>query len=50
MDKSTYFFGQSVFGLLISLIDDRIISEATLECNSYRYVKLFTTKDRLISM
>jgi hypothetical protein len=38
MDKSTYFFGQSVFAQLISSIDNRIISEATHECNSDRYV------------
>jgi hypothetical protein len=50
MDKSTHFFGQSVFGQLISLIDNRIISEASIECKSDHYVKRFTTKDHLISM
>jgi len=50
MDKSTHFFGQSVFGQLISLIDNRIISEASVECKSDYYVKRFTTKDHLISM
>jgi hypothetical protein len=50
MDKSTHFFGQSVFGQLISLIDNRIISEASDECKSDHYVKRFTTKDHLISM
>lgn len=50
MDKSTYFFGQSVFGQLISLIDNRIISEARDECKSDYCVKRFTTKDHLISM
>ena len=50
MDKSTHFFGQSVFGQLISLIDNRIISEASNECKSDHYVKHFRTKDHLISM
>lgn len=50
MDKSTHFFGQSVFGQLISLIDNRIISESSIECKSDYYVKRFTTKDHLISM
>ena len=50
MDKSTYFFGQSVFGQLISLIDNRLISEACIENKSDRYTKRFTTKDHLISM
>jgi len=50
MDKSTYFFGQSVFGQLISLMDNRIISEACKESKSDYYVKRFTTKDHLISM
>ena len=50
MDKSTHFFGQSVFGQLISLIDNRLISEACIASKSDRYVKRFTTKDHLISM
>lgn len=50
MDKSTHFFGQSVFGQLISLIDPKIISESSRESNSDRYIKKFTTKDHLISM
>lgn len=50
MDKSTHFFGQSVFGQLISLIDNRMISEASIECKSDHYVKRFRTKDHLISM
>jgi hypothetical protein len=50
MDKSTHFFGQSVFGQLISLIDPKIISESSYECRSDRYIKRFTTKDHLISM
>jgi len=50
MDKSTHFFGQSVFGQLISLIDPKTISESSRESNSDRYIKKFTTKDHLISM
>jgi hypothetical protein len=50
MDKSTHFFGQSVFGQLISLIDNSIITESSVECKSDHYVKRFTTKDHLISM
>lgn len=50
MDKSTHFFGQSVFGQLISLIDNKFITEASIVSKSDHYVKLFTTKDHLISM
>jgi len=50
MDKSTHFFGTSVFGQLISLIDPRIISSCTKRSDSDRYVKKFKTKDHLISM
>ena len=50
MSKTTFFFGQSVFGQLISLIDQNIISKASKFCNSDRYVKKFKTKDHLISM
>ncbi|GAB1416882.1 IS4 family transposase [Paludibacter sp.] len=50
MSKSTYFFGQSVFGQLISLIDRQIISRNSRLHNSDHYVKKFTTKDHLISM
>ena len=50
MNKTTYFFGQSVFGQLISLIEPNIISKASKTCLSDRYVKKFKTKDHLISM
>jgi len=50
MDKTTHFFGTSVFGQLISLIDPNIITKASKDCNSDRYVKKFKTKDHLISM
>ena len=50
MNKTTHFFGQSVFGQLISLINPTIITRASKHFNSDRYVKKFTTKDHLISM
>lgn len=50
MDKSTHFFGTSVFGQLISLIDPQIIIESAKSSDADRYVKKFTTKDHLISM
>ncbi len=50
MDKSTHFFGTSVFGQLISLIDSNIISKSANKHNSDRYVKKFKTKDHFISM
>lgn len=50
VNKTTYFFGQSVFGQLISLIDPTIISNAARECMADHYVKKFKTKDHLISM
>jgi len=50
MSKTTFFFGQSVFGQLISLIDPKIISDASKACDADRYVKKFKTKDHLISM
>ncbi|PIX07383.1 MAG: transposase [Flavobacteriales bacterium CG_4_8_14_3_um_filter_35_10] len=50
MSKSNYFSGKSVFGQLISLIDDKIIKSCVNECDSDRYTKKFKTKDHLISM
>ena len=50
MNKSTHFFGQSVFGQLISMIDTRIISLNSKKHKSDHYVKRFTAKDHLISM
>jgi len=50
MGKSTYFFGQSALGQLISLIDDTIISRNNRKYEADRYTKRFTTKDHLISM
>jgi Transposase DDE domain/Domain of unknown function (DUF4372) len=50
MGKSNYFSTKSVFGQLLSLIDDSIISNAVKENDSDRYTKKFKTKDHLISM
>jgi IS4 transposase len=50
MSKSNYFSSKSVFGQLISLIDDTIIRNEVKKCDSDRYTKRFTTKDHLISM
>lgn len=50
MGKSTHFYGQSVLGQLISLIDDKILIRNSIKYNSDRYTKRFTTKDHLISM
>ena len=50
MDKSKYFFGQSVFGQLISLIEPSIVSEAVKEYQSDYRIKKFDTSDHLISM
>jgi hypothetical protein len=50
MDKSTHFFGNSVFGQLISMIPPSIITKSVSHCNSDYYTKRFSTKDHLISM
>lgn len=50
MGKSNYFSSKSVFGQLISLIDDSILKKEIKKCDSDRYTKKFTTKDHLISM
>jgi len=50
MSKNKYFSTKSVFGQLISLIDDSIISKAVKIHNSDRYVKHFKSKDHLFSM
>jgi hypothetical protein len=50
MGKSTHFFGTSVFGQLISLIDESIINRNAVKHHSDRYIKRFTTRDHLISM
>jgi hypothetical protein len=50
MHKTTHFFGTSIFGQLISLIDSNFIKDSAKSSNSDRYIKKFTTKDHLISM
>jgi hypothetical protein len=50
MKKSSHFFGQSVFGQLISLIDRSIVETSVQKHHSDRYVKKFDTFDHLISM
>ena len=50
MNKSSYFFGQSVFGQLISLIDSDLIKGVVKKHKSDYYTKKFNTSDHLISM
>jgi hypothetical protein len=50
MSKSTYFSSKSVFGQLISLIDNKKIKDAVKKHDSDRYVKRFKSNDHLISM
>lgn len=50
MGKSNYFFGHSVFGQLINLVDRSIISRSVRKTGSDRYVKRFSTWDHLVSM
>lgn len=50
MGKNKYFSTKSVFGQLISLIDDSMIQKAVKKYDSDRYVKHFKCKDHLFSM
>lgn len=50
MSKSRHFFGQSVFGQLISLIDFNYVKKSTLKHSTDRYTKSFKTSDHLITM
>ena len=50
MGKNKYFSTKSVFGQLISLIDDSMIDKAVKKYDSDRYVKRFKCKDHLFSM
>ena len=50
MSKSNHFSTKSVFGQLISLIDDSLVKKEVKKCGSDRYTKRFKTKDHLISM
>jgi hypothetical protein len=50
MSKSTHFFGQSVFGQLISLIDSKHVLASAKKYKAEHYIKKFDTSDHLISM
>lgn len=50
MGKNKYFSTKSVFGQLISLIDDSMIKNAVKKHDSDRYVKRFKSQDHLLSM
>jgi hypothetical protein len=50
MNKSSYFFRQSVFGQLISLLDFNKIRTISKKHMSDYYVKKFDTSDHLVSM
>jgi len=50
MNKSNYFFGQSVFGQLISLIDSDLIKGVVKKHNSDYYTKKFSSSDHIINM
>ena len=50
MGKNKYFSTKSVFGQLISLIDDPMIQKAVKKHDSDRYVKHFKCQDHLFSM
>jgi IS4 transposase len=50
MDKSNYFFGQSVLGQLISFLPTTLIEEVVKQKQSDYYYKRFKTRDHLISM
>lgn len=50
MGKNKYFSTKSVFGQLISLIDDSMISRTVKKHDSDRYVKHFKCQDHLFSM
>ena len=50
MSKNTNFFGQSVFGQLISYIDNYIIFKNAQNHKANHYTKRFMAKDHLISM
>lgn len=50
MSKNSFFFGQSVFGQLISLINFDLVNSVAKKHKSDRYTKKFRTSDHLISM
>jgi hypothetical protein len=50
MSKSSYFFGQSVFGQLISFVDFQKVKSIARKYKADHYVKKFDTCDHLITM
>lgn len=50
MNNSTHFYGNSVFGQLISLIPRQLIEKLIRQAQSDRYTKRFTTWEHLVSM
>lgn len=50
LGKINYFYNKSVFGQLISLMDDNLVRKEVEKYNLDCYTKRFTTKDHLISM
>lgn len=50
MTKSSHFFGQSVFGQLIDLLDSSVFSQAVRQTQADRYYKRFHSWDHLVSM
>src|SRR5690606_17241835 len=50
MDKSTHFFGQSVFGQLMAYLDAIDLHSISQKHKADHYVKKFKAKDHLISM
>ncbi len=50
MNKSIFFFGQSILGQLISFLPDTLVGEVVKQTQSYYYYKRFKTNDHLISM
>ena len=50
MGKNKYFSTKSVFGQLISLIEDSMVKKAVKKYDSDRYVKHFKCQDHLFSM
>ena len=50
MNNSTHFYGNSVFGQLISLVPHQMVEKVTRQMQSDRYIKRFTTWEHFVSM
>lgn len=50
MNNSTHFFGNSVFGQLISLVPYQMVDKISRQMQSDRYTKRFTTWEHFVSM